>query len=133
MFLAADGKYYGKIVWMRDGFANGKPLMDIKNPDKSKRNQPYLGLHIVTGLQKKSETEFVNGKVYDPTKGNYYNCKMTVNDNGNLELRGYILGMPFLGRTTIWYPAADEPAESPVEKIKVPHHQVSSDSKIAIP
>jgi uncharacterized protein (DUF2147 family) len=110
IYLAADGKYYGKIVWLRDGFVDGKPLVDTENPDKTKRNEPWLGLVIITGLQKKSETEFVSGKIYDPTKGNYYNCKMTVRENGNLDLRGYILGMPFLGRTTTWYPAEETPA-----------------------
>ena len=102
MFLGTDGKYHGKIVWMKDGFKDGKPLLDTENPDKTKRNQPWLGLQIVRGLEKKSETEFVSGKVYDPTKGNYYSCKMTIKGE-NLELRGYILGMSFLGRTTVWY------------------------------
>jgi uncharacterized protein (DUF2147 family) len=108
IFLAADGKYYGKIVWLRDSTANGKPLLDKQNPDASKGNQPWLGLQIISGLQKKSENELVGGKIYDPTKGNYYSCKVTVLDNGTLDLHGYILGMPFLGRSTIWYPVNEE-------------------------
>lgn len=107
IYLGDDGKYYGKIVWLRDGFVNGKPLIDNKNPDESKRTQPWLGLQIISGLVKKSETEIVNGKIYDPTKGNYYSCKMTIVDN-KLELRGYILGMPFLGRTTTWHLAEEK-------------------------
>jgi uncharacterized protein (DUF2147 family) len=63
-------------------------------------------LVIITSLVKKSDTEIVDGKIYDPTKGFYYSCKMTIVD-GKLELRGYILGMPFLGRTTTWYLAED--------------------------
>jgi uncharacterized protein (DUF2147 family) len=106
IYLGDDGKYYGKIVWLRDGIVNGKPLIDNKNPDESKRTQPWLGLQIIAGLSKKSETEIVNGKIYDPTKGNYYSCKMTIVD-GKLELRGYILGMPFLGRTTTWHLAEE--------------------------
>ncbi len=108
IYRASDGKYYGKIVWLRDGIVNGQPLLDTKNPDESKRKQTLLGLQIITGLEKKSDNEIVGGKIYDPTHGNYYSCKMTIKVPGQLELRGYILGMPFLGRTTIWYLIEDE-------------------------
>ena len=116
IYLAADGKYYGKITWLKNAYENGKPLMDDKNPDETKRGKPYMGLVIITGLTKKSETEYVSGKVYDPSKGNYYSCKMTVQNNNELALRGYIFGMPFLGRTTIWYlkPEKTIPYEAPL-------------------
>jgi uncharacterized protein (DUF2147 family) len=108
IYLAADGKYCGKIIWLRDSTVNGKPLFDTQNPDAAKRNQPWLGLQIISGLQKKSDNEFIGGKIYDPTKGNYYSCKMTILPNGTLDLHGYILGMPFLGRSTIWFPSNEE-------------------------
>lgn len=107
LFLAADGTYYGKIVWIKNPTPNGKPLLDVKNPDESKRKQTYLGLQMISGLQKKSATELVSGKVYDPTHGNYYSCKMSIKEPGKLELRGYIMGMPFLGRTVTWFLAED--------------------------
>ena len=109
IYMAADGKYYGKITWLKDAYENGKPLLDVKNPDKTKRRNPYLGLVIITGLTKKTETEYVGGKLYEPSKGNYYSCKMTVQNNNELALRGYIFGMPFLGRTTIWYLKSEKP------------------------
>ena len=107
IFLATDGKYYGKIVWLQEGSVKGKALLDKKNPDETKRNKPWLGLQIIHGLTKKSETEIVNGKIYDPSHGNYYSCKMTLKDPNKLELRGYILGMSFLGKTTTWYLAEE--------------------------
>jgi uncharacterized protein (DUF2147 family) len=110
MYKGTDGKYHGKLVWIKDGFKDGKPILDTENPDKSKRSKPWLGLQIVFDLEKKSETEFVNGKVYDPSKGHYYNCKITVMPNNTLELRGYIMGIPFLGKTTTWYFAEESPA-----------------------
>lgn len=116
IYLAANGVYQGKIVWLRDGIVNGKPLIDKKNPDHTKRNAPWLGLQIINGLVKKSETEIINGKIYDPSHGNYYNCKMTLRENGKkLELRGYILGMSFLGRTTTWYLAEDSTKSAPLK------------------
>lgn len=97
-----DGKYYGKLVWMKYAFENGKPKIDSENPDKSLRHRPLQNLPIVLALTKRSETLLTGGKVYDPTRGNYYDCRMTFKGN-RLELRGYILGMPFLGRTTTWW------------------------------
>lgn len=102
IYKGDDGYYYGKIVWLKDDYKNGKPMLDTENPDVSKRGNRWLGLQIITGLTKKSETEYVSGKIYDPQRGHYYNCKMTLVDNRTLELRGYILGLPFLGRTTTW-------------------------------
>ncbi len=101
IFLATDGKYYGQIEWLKDTLYKGRPLIDTENPDKSKRGKPWLGLRILSGLTKKSKSEYVGGKIYDPTKGNYYSCKMTI-ENTKLVLRGYVLGLPFLGKSTTW-------------------------------
>ncbi len=101
IFLATDGKYYGKIEWLRDTLYKGKPLIDTENPDKTKRDKPWLGLRILSGLTKKTPLEYIGGKIYDPTKGNFYGCKMTV-EGDKLILKGYILGLPFLGRITTW-------------------------------
>lgn len=101
IFLASDGKYYGQIEWLKDTLYKGKPLIDTENPDLNKRGKPWLGLKILSGLTKKSSTEYISGKIYDPTKGNYYGCKMTV-QGANLVLKGYVLGLPFLGRSTTW-------------------------------
>ena len=102
VFLATDGKYYWKIIWLKDSVENGKPKTDKENPDEAKRNRPLMGLQFLSGLEKKSETEFVNGKIYDPKNGKTYDCKMTIKDDKNVDLRGYVMGMPFLGRTSNW-------------------------------
>lgn len=116
IFIDANGKYCGKLVWIKNNTVNGKPLIDKKNPDASKRNQTWLGLQILNGLTKKSETEIVDGKIYDPSHGHYYNCKMTLQGRDKLVLRGYILGIPFLGKTTTWYLTEEEktPAKTPL-------------------
>jgi uncharacterized protein (DUF2147 family) len=116
IFTDANGKYCGKLVWLKNGIVDGKPLTDKKNPDAAKRNQTWLGLQILNGLTKKSETELVDGKIYDPSHGNYYNCKMTLHGKDKLVLRGYILGIPFLGKTTTWYLAEEQktPTRIPV-------------------
>jgi uncharacterized protein (DUF2147 family) len=116
IYAGADGKYYGKITWIKEGFKNGKPLMNSYDPDESKRNLPVLGLQIISGLNKKSATEWVGGKIYDPSKGNFYSCKMTVQGN-KLLLHGYILGIPFLGRTTTWTLKPDVPQQAPAKPV----------------
>lgn len=102
VFLATDGKYYGKIVWLKDPIENGQPKTDKENSDDAKKKRPLMGLQFLSGLTKKSETEFVDGKIYDPKNGKTYDCKMTIKDDHNVDLRGYVMGMPFLGRTSNW-------------------------------
>lgn len=102
IYKAVNGNYFGKIVWMKDGYENGKPLVDNKNPNKALRGRPFLNMPVVLDLERKNDTQLTGGKVYDPTSGNYYNCKMTYKHT-YLELRGYIWGMSFLGRTTKWW------------------------------
>ena len=116
IYAGADGKYYGKIVWLRTGYENGKPILNVNDPDESKRKLPLLGLQIITGLTKKTETEWVSGKIYDPSKGNFYSCKMTV-EGSKLHLRGYILGIPFLGRTTTWTLKPDVQQQAPAKPV----------------
>jgi uncharacterized protein (DUF2147 family) len=102
VFLGTDGKYHGQIVWLKEPTENGAPKLDKENPDPEKRKKPVLNLQILHGLEKKSETEYVNGKIYDPKNGKTYDCKMTILNQNQVNLRGYVLGMPFLGRNSSW-------------------------------
>ena len=43
-----NGKYFGKITWLKKpNDSKGIPFTDTENPDKSKRNQPLIGLFIL--------------------------------------------------------------------------------------
>ena len=66
------------------------------------KNQPYIGLPIVTGLRAKGSGEYGDGKVLDPASGKIYklNAKMAA-DGKALEVRGYV-GMSLLGRSQTW-------------------------------
>lgn len=85
----------------RPGF-EGEPRADTENPDEDLRGRPLVGLHMF------SEYEYADGrwqgKIYDPESGNTYQSRMTVNDDGQLEIRGYV-GMPMFGRTATFPPA----------------------------
>jgi len=100
IYLAKDGKYYGKIVWLKDPTKDGKPKVDEKNPKESLRNTPLMGLLILKGFEKDGSTGYEDGTIYDPKNGKTYDCKMTYKGK-TLDIRGYV-GISLIGRTTTW-------------------------------
>ncbi|MBA3828914.1 MAG: DUF2147 domain-containing protein [Taibaiella sp.] len=100
IYLAKDGKYYGKIVWLKVPTVNGKNKIDIHNPDEQKRNEPILGLVLLRGFNKEGKNIYEDGTVYDPKGGRTYSCKMTLNGN-KLNVHGY-WGISIIGRSTTW-------------------------------
>jgi uncharacterized protein (DUF2147 family) len=94
-------QYTGKIVWLQFPQENGKPKMDDQNPDESKRSQPLVGLVIMNGFTFDNDTEWNDGKIYDPQNGKTYSCYLTLKDKNTLKVRGYI-GISLLGRTDYW-------------------------------
>jgi uncharacterized protein (DUF2147 family) len=101
IFLTDSVTYAGKIVWLRDPLKEGKPVVDDKNPDEALRGRPVMGLVLLRGFMYDGEGEWRGGKIYDPKSGNDYSAKMTLLDEKNLDLRGYVL-MPLFGRTERW-------------------------------
>ncbi|MFW6248355.1 MAG: DUF2147 domain-containing protein [Bacteroidota bacterium] len=97
-----DGKYYGKIAWIRDKEERDKK--DKNNPDASLRSRNILGLEIIKEFEYNAgEKEWSGGKVYDPESGNFYEAYMWFEeDNNTLYLKGYIMGMRWLGRKETW-------------------------------
>lgn len=100
LYKASNGKYYGKIVWLRDD----KDKRDVNNPVGSKQNYKLLGLQILKGFEyNKSENIWESGTIYDPNNGKVYDCYMWFEDDPNtLIIKGYVMGMRFLGRETKW-------------------------------
>ncbi|HTO17073.1 MAG TPA: DUF2147 domain-containing protein [Edaphocola sp.] len=100
IYQASNGKYYGKIIWLKEPNRNGKPKVDIHNVKESLRTRPIMGLVLLSGFEKKSNT-YENGTIYDPKNGKTYSCKITPEGNDKLNIRGFI-GISLLGRTTVW-------------------------------
>jgi uncharacterized protein (DUF2147 family) len=99
IYKAKDGKFYGKIVWLKDPLKNGKPKTDEKNPKGNLKTQPLVELVILKGFEADGNT-YDDGTIYDPENGKTYDCKMTYKGK-TLAIRGYI-GLSLFGRTTIW-------------------------------
>ena len=89
IYKAKNGKYYGKIVWLKEPNRDGKPKLDIHNVKESLRTRPVMGLLLLSGFDKKEST-YENGTIYDPKNGKTYSCKITPNGNDKLNIRGYI-------------------------------------------
>jgi len=106
---ACNGKYCGKIVWLKEtnfpandpkGMA-GQPKVDRANPDPAKREQPILGLNLVGGFTYAGENVWEGGFIYDPREGKTYKCKMTLETPDHLKVRGFI-GIALIGKTNNW-------------------------------
>ncbi len=100
IFKATNGMYYGKIEWLK----NDTDKRDIHNPDESLRDNRLLGMQILKGFKfNNDEKQWEEGTIYDPDTGKTYDCYMWFEDDPNvLKIKGYVLGMRFLGRETSW-------------------------------
>jgi uncharacterized protein (DUF2147 family) len=98
----AHGTLSGRIVSIKNASAaEGKIRTDIHNPDPSKRARPIIGLVMMSGFVKKSDTHWDNGMIYDPRSGSTYSCSMDLDGPDTIKVRGYI-GISLLGRSEAW-------------------------------
>ena len=94
--------FNGKIVWLQNPTeADGTPVKDDNNPDKSLRSRQVLGLNMLHGL-KKDGAKYSGGKIYDPGNGKTYNCSMQV-EGDVLKVRGSLDARGLIGRTMDWF------------------------------
>jgi uncharacterized protein (DUF2147 family) len=96
-------KYFGKIIWLKEPNdpATGKPRLDAKNPDATKKARPILGMVNLSNFQYDGDNLWEDGKIYDPENGKEYSCKITLVNANQLNVRGYI-GVSLIGRTDAW-------------------------------
>ena len=93
-------KYFGKLIWIKEPNENGRPKMDLKNPDEKLKSTPLLGLNIVKNFVF-DDTKWSDGKVYDPNTGKTYSSNISMTGLNQLNMRGYI-GISLIGRTENW-------------------------------
>jgi len=99
---AFKGKYYGKIVWIKEpNDESGNPKTDMNNPSETKRTTALLDLIILRDfVWDEGDGEYNKGTIYDPNNGKTYSCYMKL-DGDKLNVRGYI-GIALIGRTDEW-------------------------------
>ena len=95
-------KLCGKIVWVKDpNDKNGKPLVDLFNPEPAKKKRPICGLPIIGGLKLQQDGSWDTGWIYDPNDGKSYDLEVTAKTADRIQIKGY-MGMKFLNETFIW-------------------------------
>lgn len=131
--ITHDGTTFnGRIVWLEKPVYGpseprpGQPRVDLHNPDPALRNRPIMGLEMLKGFVYKGHNMWKKGTIYDPNVGKTYKCKMWLEGNDTLKVRGYI-GFSFLGRNVTWYRVAALPAQptapaTPVQAPASPQH-----------
>jgi uncharacterized protein (DUF2147 family) len=113
---APERHYGGHIVWLKDERYKaedgpdlaGKPIMDLNNPDHSKRNRPLLGLPLLWDLHFEHGM-WTEGRVYNSDDGHTYRCTIRLIDADHLRLHGYV-GIQLLGGNTTWTRVSLPPA-----------------------
>ena len=90
--------FYGKIVWLKDGH----DLLDKNNASTNLQNRKLHQLDVLKNFTYcETSKEWQNGTIYDPKSGQTYSCKMWLNVNKTLSIRGFV-GFSFIGSTNIW-------------------------------
>jgi uncharacterized protein (DUF2147 family) len=104
---AADGTLQGRIV---GGNAPGK--LDANNPDPAKRNLALRGQVIMSGLKYDGDGKWSGGTVYKPDEGKSYKCKVELQADDTLTVRGFI-GFSLFGKSQIWTRYTDTSMDLP--------------------
>jgi uncharacterized protein (DUF2147 family) len=102
-------EYCGKISYLKEpnypstekkGLA-GHPKMDLENPDPLLRTRSLLGLPLLEGFRYMGGNAWEGGRIYNPEDGLKYRCKLWLDGENRLNVRGYV-GFSLLGRTETW-------------------------------
>ena len=94
-------KYYGKIIWLRDGKDDkGNLKLDRKNSNVAKRTQPIVGLVMMKDFMY-ADGEWNGGRIYNPSDGKEYKAYLKMKDHNTLSVRGYV-GFSWVGKTDTW-------------------------------
>jgi uncharacterized protein (DUF2147 family) len=102
LYVNDAGMLEGKVIEILHSDKGPNPLCDDCPGDKA--GKPIKGLVIIWDMESASETEWRGGRILDPKNGKVYKAKITLREDGKLEVRGFI-GFSLLGRTQIWEPA----------------------------
>lgn len=104
----SENQYNGKLIWVnepKDESGNWK--LDDQNPEESLRARKILGLPLLNGFVYDEDNVWEDGTIYDPESGKTYSCKITLLEDGRLEVRGFI-GFSLIGRSDYWTPTTLE-------------------------
>lgn len=104
IYKNSSGRYEGKLVWLKEPRDdNGRLKKDKENPNERLRSRPLKGLVIIKDFKYNSnDKEWEDGNIYDPESGSTYDAYMWMDGTNTLKLKGFVMGMRWMGRSTTW-------------------------------
>ncbi len=100
-----NGKFVGTVISIiPEKWVNGEPEKDTENPDVKLRTRSRVGIQILSGLKyNAADKEWQGGSIYDPENGKTYDCFAWFDNDPNvLNIKGYVAGIKWMGRSTTW-------------------------------
>ena len=100
-------KLCGHVYWLQSAVdtKTGRPLVDHKNPDASKRRNPICGLQILGDLAKtgtgRAGAVWGSGWIYNPEDGGSFDAEVQLLAPDRLQVMGY-LGIKLFNETYVW-------------------------------
>jgi uncharacterized protein (DUF2147 family) len=92
----SNGKLHGKVLELTPGAY----VTHCNACDGQDKGASLVGMHILKDLEPQGDS-WDYGTILDPKKGKHYKCKISLEDNNTLKVRGYI-GRPLFGKTFKW-------------------------------
>ncbi len=95
--------YKAKVIWfVCDEGYKMSDFFDKKNPNKSLRTRPWLGMNVLENLKFNKKNEWHNGKIYDPNTGRTFGSLCRLENDNTLRVRGYWLH-EFMGKDLTFF------------------------------
>lgn len=88
-FSKASTDYAAKIVWLAEpNDENGKPKLDVENPNAALRKNTLVGTTIIYNLKFDGKNTYKSGKIYAPRRGMTADCSIKVISSTKIEITG---------------------------------------------
>ena len=92
----------GRVAWIKVPLdAQGRALMDGRNPDPAKRSKPMCGVQIIGNAARQPNGTWDNGWIYNPEDGGTFSVELQLRGPDTLQVKGYA-GLKFLSETFTW-------------------------------
>lgn len=98
IYAAPDGSIEGRVVKILHSDRGPNPRCTECKGER--KDQPIEGMIIIWGMREE-DGQWGGGRILDPAKGKEYKCRLRLQDDGDLEVRGFI-GFSLLGRSQEW-------------------------------
>ena len=91
-----------ETIFVDDG-RDPKLILDENNKDKALRSRAIVGINVLSGflIKDDEQTDFRDGRIYDPRRGREFKSSLHLKEDGNLEVEGCLA---FICDSEEWLP-----------------------------